>query len=140
MDKWELDKAEMKRNKFKLPPLIIAKKPSKLPEIEEERPAKSSEKRLPAVEIPPQPSDHSSSVKKVSSDDGADFKAPIETKVGTKLKDEIQKNIILMVLLVLVSVPMLSSDSWIDQTTVYNRGIYQLKLYFIPLSKLLRSD
>lgn len=56
------------------------------------------------------------------------LKIPIETKVGTKLKDEIQKNIILMVLLVLISVPMFTSDTWIEQATVYNRGINQLQL------------
>jgi len=28
-DKWELDKAEMRRNKFKLPPLVMSKKSCK---------------------------------------------------------------------------------------------------------------
>jgi len=76
---------------------------------------------------PTQPSDQSSSAKKVQSDDGADFKGPIETKVGIKLKYEIQKNIILTVMLVLVSVPLFTSDTWINSTTVYNRGVNQLQ-------------
>lgn len=55
------------------------------------------------------------------------YEGPADTKVGNKLKDEIQKNIILMVLLVLLSIPIFTSDTWIEQISVYSRGINQLE-------------
>lgn len=125
-----MEKAEIKRNKFKLPPLVLVKRPMKGVEVEEERPPKSSEKKLPPAvieQVAHLPSEHTSSVKKVGSDDVMNLEIPVETKVGSKLKDEIQKNIILMVLLVLISIPLFTSDTWIETSTVYNRGIYQLQ-------------
>lgn len=69
VDKWELEKTEVKRNKFKLPPLVMPKKPGKLPEGEVEKlpPTKASDKKLPGVEGSVSQHDHSS-VKKVSTE------------------------------------------------------------------------
>ncbi len=48
---------------------------------------------------------------------------PKETKIGEKIKDEIQKNIILMIILILMSVPMFNFNTWYDPITIYQKGI-----------------
>ena len=60
---------------------------------------------------------------------GDDVDVPNETKVGTKLKDEIQKNIISMILLILISIPLLNGDTWYDNVTSYEKGLDEL-VYF----------
>ena len=51
-----------------------------------------------------------------------------ETKVGIKLKEEMETNTTMMIMLVLVSVPLLSSSTWFQETTVYEDSINQLDL------------
>ena len=46
----------------------------------------------------------------------------METKVGSKLKDEIQKNIISMILLILISIPLLNGRTWFDEVTSYEKS------------------
>lgn len=40
-----------------------------------------------------------------------------KTKVGKILKDEIQKNIVILVMGVIIFVPMLTADTWFSKTT-----------------------
>ena len=47
---------------------------------------------------------------------------PVETKVGSKLKEEIQKNIISMILLILISIPLLNGRTWFDEVTSYEKS------------------
>ncbi len=47
---------------------------------------------------------------------------PSETKVGIKLKDEIQKNIVSMILLVLLSIPLINVDTWFSNITSYEKS------------------
>lgn len=125
MEKWEFDKPELKRNKFKLPPI---KRPQKVELEEFDKSPKAAADKPPQ---PPQPAPDfqpsENSQKKVDDQEDLSYEGPADTKVGNRLKDEIQKNIILMVLLVLLSIPMFTSDTWIEQATVYNRGINQLQ-------------
>lgn len=60
---------------------------------------------------------------------GDDVDVPNETKVGTKLKDEIQKNIISMILLVLISIPLLNGDTWYDNVTSYEKSLDELTFF-----------
>ena len=53
--------------------------------------------------------------------------------MGSKLKDEIQKNIISMILLILISIPLLNISTYEDKITSYDKGIEQLE-YFASVS------
>ena len=57
------------------------------------------------------------------------YDIPTETKVGSKLKEEIQKNIISMILLILVSIPIFNSSTWFDVVSTYDKGIEQLAFF-----------
>lgn len=54
---------------------------------------------------------------------------PGETIVGSKLKDEIQKNIISMILLILISIPLLNISTYEDKITSYDKAIEQLEFF-----------
>lgn len=55
-----------------------------------------------------------------------EIEIPDETKVSLKVKDQIQKNIILMIILILISVPLLDSQTWFLPLNVYQKSIEQL--------------
>ncbi len=56
-----------------------------------------------------------------------EIEIPLEdTKIGSKIKDEIQKNIITMILLILISVPLFNVSTYFDRDTVYSKSINQL--------------
>lgn len=52
-----------------------------------------------------------------------------ETKVGTRLKEEIQKNVVSMILLIMLSIPLLNMSTWFNNTTSYEKGPYQLAYF-----------
>lgn len=52
-----------------------------------------------------------------------------ETKVGTRLKEEIQKNVVSMILLIMISIPLLNSSTWYSNITSYETGPYQLAFF-----------
>jgi hypothetical protein len=54
---------------------------------------------------------------------------PPESKVGSRVQNEIQKNVILMIILVLVSIPLLDGSTWFSSLSVYDRGIDEV-MYF----------
>lgn len=60
---------------------------------------------------------------------GDEVDVPNETRVGTKLKDEIQKNIISMILLILISIPLLNGNTWYDNVTSYEKGLDELTYF-----------
>lgn len=45
------------------------------------------------------------------------------------MQNEIQKNVILMIILILISIPLLDASTWYNSNTVYDKGIDNL-LYF----------
>jgi len=45
------------------------------------------------------------------------------------LKDEIQKNLIAMILLILISIPVLNVDTWFDHTTIYEKSVKELEFF-----------
>lgn len=48
--------------------------------------------------------------------------------MGKKIKDEIQKNLILMIILIIISVPLFNASTWYSSNvTSYEKGIYQLE-------------
>jgi len=68
-------------------------------------------------------------VKKQSSTGNSDIDMPEETKVATRLKSEIQKNIISLVLLILISIPLLDGDTWFDNVTSYEKCLSELNFF-----------
>jgi hypothetical protein len=65
-----------------------------------------------------------------SAKESSNFEIPEETKVGTRLKNEIQKNIISMVLLVLISIPLLDGNTWYENVTSYEKSLDEL-IFFL---------
>ena len=49
-----------------------------------------------------------------------------ETRVGIKLKEEMEKNSTLMILLVLISVPLLSASTWFQEISIYESSLGQM--------------
>lgn len=48
--------------------------------------------------------------------------------MGKKIKDEIQKNLIVMIILIIISIPLFNASTWYSTTiTSYEKGIYQLE-------------
>ena len=53
---------------------------------------------------------------------------PNETRVGSKVKDEIQKNLVLMILLIIISIPLFNASTWFSANiTSYEKSINQLE-------------
>lgn len=53
---------------------------------------------------------------------------PNETRVGTKIKDEIQKNLVIMILVIIITIPLFNASTWYSSNiTSYEKGIYQLE-------------
>ena len=52
-----------------------------------------------------------------------------ETKVGSKLNEEIQKNVITMILLILISIPIFNPATWFSIIPTYDKSIEQLSLF-----------
>lgn len=50
--------------------------------------------------------------------------------MGTRLKEEIQKNVVSMILLIMISIPLLNADTWFDNVTSYETSPSQLA-YFV---------
>jgi hypothetical protein len=52
---------------------------------------------------------------------------PNETRVGIKIKDEIQKNLVLMILLIIITIPLFNASTWFTSNlTSYEKAIYEL--------------
>lgn len=49
--------------------------------------------------------------------------------MGTRLKEEIQKNVVSMILLIMISIPLLNCDTWYDNVTSYETGTFQLAYF-----------
>lgn len=73
-------------------------------------------------------------IKEEPSDNNIDV--PAESKVGARVQSEIQKNVILMIILVLVSIPLLDGSTWFSALAVYDRGINDM-LFFANNSPAL---
>ena len=43
-----------------------------------------------------------------------EIEMPNETRVGTKVKDEIQKNLVVMILVIIISIPFFNASTWFD--------------------------
>lgn len=57
----------------------------------------------------------------------SEIEMPNETRVGTKVKDEIQKTLVVMILLIIISVPLFNASTYFDSNlTSYEKGIVQL--------------
>lgn len=49
--------------------------------------------------------------------------------MGAKVQEEVQKNIILLIILILISIPLLDGSTWYNFTTVYDRSQSSLLFY-----------
>lgn len=49
--------------------------------------------------------------------------------MGTRLKEEIQKNIILMILLMIISIPLLSVDTWFENVHVRGQSVREIEFF-----------
>lgn len=47
---------------------------------------------------------------------------PPESKVGAKVQEEVQKNVISMIILILLSIPLLDGTTWFSSVTVYDKA------------------
>ena len=60
-------------------------------------------------------------------DSSSEIEIPDETRVGAKVKDEVQKNLVMMILLIIISIPLFNASTWFDSNlTSYEKGISQL--------------
>lgn len=60
-----------------------------------------------------------------------EIEIPPESKVGTRVQGEIQKNVILMIILVLVSIPLLDGSTWFSSLAVYDRSVQDMAYFAI---------
>jgi hypothetical protein len=51
-----------------------------------------------------------------------DIEIPPESKVGARVQEDVQKNVISMIILILLSIPLLDGSTWFTNTTIYDRG------------------
>lgn len=54
---------------------------------------------------------------------------PPESKVGARVQSEIQKNVILMIILILVSIPLLDGSTWFSALAVYDRSFNDVAFF-----------
>lgn len=43
--------------------------------------------------------------------------------MGSKVQDEVQKNVILLIILILVSIPLLEASTWFQNKRVYDNSM-----------------
>jgi hypothetical protein len=65
---------------------------------------------------------------------------PPESKVGARVQGEIQKNVILMIILVLVSIPLLDGSTWYSSLAVYDRGVQDMAYFALNEPGLYKSQ
>lgn len=54
---------------------------------------------------------------------------PPESKVGAKVQEEVQKNVISMIILILLSIPLLDASTWFSAVTIYDEAQEGLLFY-----------
>lgn len=47
---------------------------------------------------------------------------PPQSKVGAKVQEEVQKNVISMIILILISIPLLDGSTWFSTVTIYDKS------------------
>ena len=55
-----------------------------------------------------------------------EIEVPPDSKVGSKVQDEVQKNVILLIILILVSIPLLDASTWFQSKSVYDNSMQEL--------------
>lgn len=47
---------------------------------------------------------------------------PPQSKVGARVQEEVQKNVISMIILILLSIPLLDGSTWFTTVTAYDKA------------------
>ena len=61
---------------------------------------------------------------RINSKTGSDAPMPQESKVGQKLSDMITRRVIILVLCIMISVPIFTEDTYKDNSTTFDTGMY----------------
>ena len=65
---------------------------------------------------------------------------PPESKVGAKVQQEVQKNVISMIILILLSIPLLDGSTWFNSVTIYDKAQESLIFYAKSYPSLYQTN